>query len=382
MPSIPSQRHLFDLPPDVAYLNAAYMGPLSHAVAAAGRDGIDAKRRPWQLRPADFFATADRARATFARFLGAPAAADDIALVPAVSYGMATAAANVPLRAGQRVLVLGGEFPSTILTWRDRARTAGAELVLIPRPDDHDWTRAVLGAIDERTAVAALPNCHWIDGGRLDLVRIRHRLGEVGAALALDLTQSLGVLPFDLAAVDPDFLVVACYKWLLGPYSTGFLYVAPRRHDGRPVEHHWFGRRGSENFSALTDYPEGFQPGARRYDVGEPANFGLLPGTVAALEQLAGWGIENIAESAGAMGDAIVARGGALGLTAVPRELRARHYVSLKADRPLPEDLPDRLAKANVFVSVRGGNSLRITPHVYNESWEIDRLFETLERAW
>lgn len=382
MPPIPSQRHHFDLPPDIAYLNAAYMGPLSHAVAEAGRSGIDAKRRPWLLRPADFFALADRARAAGASLLGNPATADDVALVPAVSYGMATAAANVPLQPGQRVLVLAGEFPSTILTWRDRARAAGAELVMVAKPDDHDWTRAVIDAIDERTAAAALPNCHWIDGGRLDLARIRGPLRQVGAALALDLTQSLGVLPFDLAAVDPDFLVVACYKWLLAPYSTGFLYVAPRRQDGIPLEQHWFGRRGSENFSALIDYPEAYQPGARRFDVGEPANFGLLPGTIAALEQLGGWGVDRVAETTAALGDVIVERGAALGLTAVPTALRARHYVSLRAGRPLPDDLPERLARANVFISIRGGSSLRITPHVYNEPWEIDRLFETLERAW
>ncbi len=381
MAILPSQRPLFELPSDVAYLNAAYMGPLSREVAAAGRAGVDAKLRPWLLKPADFFVATDEARRAFARLLGAPATGEDIAIVPAASYGMAVAAANVPLRAGQRVLALDAEFPSTILTWRDRARSVGADFVLLPRPEDDDWTRVVLAAIDDRTAVAALPQCHWIDGALLDLARIRTRLDEVGGALALDLTQSLGALPLDLAAVNPDFLVAACYKWMLGPYSTGFLYVAPRRQEGRPLEQHWFGRIGSNNFSALTAYPEGFQPGARRFDVGEPANFALLPAAVAAIEQLLRWGVANVADTAAALADRVVAGAAVRGLRAVPTPLRARHYVGLKSDRPLPADLPERLARERVFLSVRGGNALRITPHVYNEPWEIDRLFEVLDRA-
>jgi selenocysteine lyase/cysteine desulfurase len=75
-------------------------------------------------------------------------------------------------------------------------------------------------------AIGALPHCHWIDGGLLDLVAIGARCREVGSALVVDATQSLGALPLDLAAVRPDYLVRPDYKWLLGPYSLGYLYVA------------------------------------------------------------------------------------------------------------------------------------------------------------
>ncbi len=381
MPILPSQRHLFDLPGHAAYLNCAYMGPLSNAVAAATHEGVDRKRHPWAVAPADFFTLADQARTTFARLLGAPATAEDVALVPAASYGMAVAAANLPVRPGQAILVLAEEFPSTILTWRERARAAGTELVTIPRPADHDWTEAILAAIDDRTAVAALPAVHWIDGAAIDLVRIGARLRQVGAALALDLTQSLGARPFPLAEVDPDFLVVAAYKWLLSPYSTGCLYVAPRRQNGRPLEHHWFGRAGAQDFSHL-GYPDDFQRGARRFDVGEPANFALLPGVIAAIEQILDWGVDRIAATAGAFTDAIATRALPLGLTAVPAPLRARHYLGLKASGGLPADLAASLTQRGVYISIRGGRTLRITPHVYNEWWEVERLFAVLEPAF
>lgn len=381
MPLLPSQRGLFDLPANVAYLNCAYMSPLARGVADACRQGLDRKRRPWLVAPADFFAGTETARATFARLLGVPATGSDVAIVPAASYGMAVAAANTPVQAGQRVLCLDAEFPSTILTWRERARAAGAHFALIPRPDDGDWTEAILAAIDDRTAVAALPHCHWIDGVRIDLVRVAAALRQRGAALALDLTQSLGAMPLDLAAVDPDYLVVAGYKWLLAPYSTGFLYVAPRHHGGTPLEQHWFGRIGSENFGGLIDYPDGYQPGARRFDVGEPSNFALLPGVVAAMEMIMGWGIASIADTAGALAADIVRRGRAAGLLAPPDHLRAPHYVGLRAPDGFPPDLADRFARSQVYVSIRGGSTLRVTPHVYNEPWEVDRLFDCLAAA-
>ncbi len=377
---LPSQRALFDLPDDVAYLNCAYMSPLPRTVLALGQESLARKARPWEIAPADFFRITDRARAAFARLAGGRATADDVALVPAASYGMAVAARNLPLARGQRVLVLEGEFPSTILTWRERAREAGAELVRLPRPGADDWTGAVLEAIDSRTALAALPALHWLDGAALDLVAIRRRLREVGAALALDLTQSLGVMPFDLALVDPDFLVAACYKWLLGPYSTGFLYVAPRWQGGRPLEHNWYARQGSENFGGLIDYPESFQSGARRFDVGEPSNFALLPAATAAIELILGWGVDRLYRSIGALADEIVARCGAFGLRAVPERLRARHYVGLRSATPLPDRLTERLGAQRVYVSVRGGQTLRITPHVYNTAHDLDRLGSALAR--
>ena len=92
---IPCQRDKFDIPHDVAYLNCASLSPLSYAVQAAGSRGIDAKLHPWSLTPADFFTGSDAVRGLFARLIGARA--DDIALVPSVSYGMAVAAKNLRL---------------------------------------------------------------------------------------------------------------------------------------------------------------------------------------------------------------------------------------------------------------------------------------------
>ncbi len=375
---IPSQRHLFDLPNDIAYLNCAYMAPLMHAVIEAGREGVAKKARPWQISPTDFFDESEQARALFAEIVGA--SPDDVALIPAVSYGVAVAARNVQIEQGQRIVVLAEQFPSHVYAWSELARARGAEVVAIDRPADGDFTDAVLAAMDERTRVAALPHCRWTDGALLDLERIGERCREVDAALVLDVTQSLGALPLDVARVQPDFLIGAAYKWLLGPYSIGFLYAAEQHHGGEPLEHGWIARAGSENFAGLVNYRDDFQPGARRYDVGERSNFVLVPMAVAALRQVLDWGVEAIAETLSARTSAIARRAADLGLASLPQTERAGHYLGLQFPNGVPRGLPEALAREQVYVSVRG-NSVRVTPHLYNTDADIERLFHALSRA-
>jgi selenocysteine lyase/cysteine desulfurase len=370
-PPIPCQRHLFDLPADVAYLNCAYMSPLLKRAAEVGAEAIARKCQPWRIRAEDFFSESERARALFAELLGA--SADDIALVPAASYGLAVAAANLPARAGQRILVLAEQFPSNVYTWRALAAWSGSEVVTIERAADGDWTRALLAGLDERVAITALPHCHWIDGGLLDLAAIGARCREVSSALVVDATQSLGALPLDLAAVRPDYLVCPSYKWLLGPYSLGYLYVAPAHQDGRPLEQNWIARAGSEDFARLIDYQDPYQPGARRFDVGERSNFALLPVSIVGLEQLLAWGTGRIAATLAAMTTTIAERAADLGLRAAPTNLRAGHYLGLRFPERAPDRLPERLAEEQVHLSVRG-DSLRVTPHLYNDDGDVERL--------
>jgi len=373
---IPCQRHLFDIPADVAYLNCAYVSPLMWSVRDAGVRGVERKMRPWTLFAEDFFTEADEARGLFARLIGATA--DDVAIVPAASYGTATAASNIGVSRGQRLVVVGEEQASNVYPWRELARARGGELVTVPRPADEDWTAALLGAIDERVAVVAAPNCHWTDGGLIDVVSIGRRCRAVGAALVLDVTQSCGALPIDVTQAQPDFLVSATYKWLLGPYSLGFLYVAPHRQTGRPIEHNAFQHSREPRFGGPVTYPDEYAVGARRFDMGERANFATMPMAIAAMKQILGWGVSAIAETLAVRTADIAARAAALGLFTVPRPLRAGHYIGIRHTDAVPVELTERLAKNKVMVSVRGGRTLRVTPHLWNTDADVDRLFEVL----
>ena len=217
---IPCQRHLFEIPDDVAYLNCAYMSPLSRSVTEAGIEAVRRKAAPWLVRPEHFFTESEEARRLFARLVNA--AADDIAIIPAVSYGLAVAAKNLRVGEGGVMLVLAEQFPSNVYTWRELAKETGAEVVTVDRPSDGDWTRAIMEKLDERVAIAALPHCHWTDGGIIDLEAIGERCRAVDSALVLDITQSIGALPFDVGAIQPDYVIAGGYKWMMVPTASDF----------------------------------------------------------------------------------------------------------------------------------------------------------------
>ena len=200
---------------------------------------------------------------------------------------------------------------------------------------------------------------------------------EFGAAVVLDLAQSVGAIPFSISDVDPDFVIAPSYKWLLGPYSLGFLYVAPRWQGGEPLEHNWIDRANSEDFAGLVKYRDEFQPGARKFDVGERSNFALMPMAVAALKQLLEWGVQNISETLAQFTGEIGERAKSLDLNVLALEERSPHLMGVRFPDGVHDSLLAKLAERNVFVSARG-DSVRVSPHLYNNSYDIDRLFDTL----
>jgi len=373
-----SQRDLFEIPEDIVYLNCAYMSPQLRPAREIGERAVSRKSRPWEITPGDFFQEAEEVRALFARLVGGDA--DGVAIVPSVSYGISVAAANVPVGEGQKILILDDQFPSNVYAWRGLAERSGARLVTVPRPEDFDWTRALLEEINADTAVVAVPNCHWTDGSLVDLARVGESAREAGAALVVDAIQSLGAHPFDVSEVRPDFLVASSYKWLLGPYGVGFMHVGEKYREGEPIEHNWINRRGSQDFSRLVAYQDAFQPGARRYDVGERSNFALLPMAAEALRQLIDWEVGNVSETIGTLTDLIEEKAEGLGIMTTPKKRRVRHMIGLMLGHDAPDDLARRLTTHNVFVSVRG-ESVRVSPHLYNTERDVDLLFEILERV-
>jgi kynureninase len=227
---IEEQRAAFNVPRQVAYFNTAAISPQLGAVRRAGDFALDRRARPWEISDEDWFTDVERLRSLFAQIIGA--SAEGVAIVPATSYGLAVAARNLRLHTGRRVLVLAEEYPSGIYTWRAAARRSGAEILTVSREAGQTWTDAVLAALDESVAIVSLPNVHWTDGALVDLDTIAARCRELGARLAIDGSQSVGAMPIDVSELRPDFLVTAGYKWLLGPFSVGFMYVAEEHRQG------------------------------------------------------------------------------------------------------------------------------------------------------
>ncbi|MBX7528424.1 aminotransferase class V-fold PLP-dependent enzyme [Qipengyuania vesicularis] len=373
--AIDCQRHRFAIPDEVHYLNCAYMSPLATSVSDAMVAGAMLKAQPWTYKPADFFSVVEEFREKAARLAGV--SSDTIAVVSSASYGLAVAAANLPMERGQTVVTLGDQFPSNVYVWQEKAARCGGRVIAVERPSQSCWTDAVLEAIGPETAVVAVPHNHWADGRMVDLVAVGKNARANGAALVLDLTQSLGAMPLDFATVRPDFAVAACYKWLMGPYGIGMLYVDPAHHGGVPIEHNWINRAGSEDFARLVDYRSDFQPGGRRFDMGEKSNAPLLMGAGAGLDFLMEFGVEAIAEELGARTGHLAAQAHELGLTSAPIGTRAPHFLALGFPDGVPAGLTETLAERQVHVSLRG-TSLRVTPHLYNTPADSEALIATL----
>ena len=379
------QRAEFDLPEGLHYLNCAYMGPISRKVQEAGVAGVRLKANPSRIVAADFFAGANRVRALFARIINA-ADPQRIAIIPAASYGIATAARNLRVEAGQNIVISAEQFPSNTYAWRQLARHHQLELRTIAPPSSPErrgaeWNARVLDAIDSATAVVALPHVHWTDGTRFDLLSIGERAREVGAAFIIDGTQSIGALPFDVAEIRPDAVICAAYKWLLGPYSMGAAWFGARFDDGEPLEYSWIARKGSEDFRRLVNYGDDYQPGALRYDVGEYSNFALMPMFETALEQVLAWTPGAIQQYCAQLTRAPLQEAAELGFRIEEEGWRGAHVFGLRA--PVGLDLAvlnQELQRRNVFASLRG-SALRVSPNVYNDEGDLAALVGGLRAA-
>ncbi len=378
------QRPAFQLPRDYHYLNCAYMGPLPTVAEEAGFEAIRQKRMPTSIIPPDSFWETDGLRRRFADLVGS-SEPERVAIHPAVSYGVATAARNLSAGPGQNIVLTHEQFPGNVYSWRRMAAESGAEIRSVapaPGPDrGRSWNERLLEAIDSHTAIVAVPNVHWTDGTLFNLVEIGRRCRDVGAALVVDATQSLGALPLDVAAVQPDALICATYKWLLGPYSMAFTWFGPRFDDGEPLEETWIARERSNQFQHLVDYQDEYLPGAVRYDMGERSSFFLAPVAAASLDLLLEWEPERIQDYCRRLTAGFLEQVREIGYSVEAMEWRSSHLFGLRMPQGVDlVALKESLAHRNVYASLRG-SALRLAPNVYNDDEDIGVLLEVLKEA-
>ena len=376
------QRKRFNLPKDATYLNGAYMSPLLKSVKKAGIKALKLKNNPAQIQALDFFDPVDATRKAVAQLINAKKW-QRIALVPSVSYGIANAAYNIDYKKNDEILLVGEQFPSNYYVWRTVGAHTGCKLRVIEAPDTNlsrgkKWNQQILNNINSKTKVIALPMVHWADGTIFDLVKIRKAATENNAVLIIDGTQSVGALPFDVKMIKPDALVCGAYKWLMGPYSTGFAYYGKYFSKGAPMEESWMIRKDSQNFSALVNYQDDYRQGAIRYDVGQTANFNLLPMMHRGIKQLLKWNPKNIQEYARSITADVIEDLQEAGFWIEDEAYRASHLFGIRP--PLGtniEKLKKQLNKKKISVSFRS-DSIRISPGVYNRKKDVIRLKKVL----
>ena len=354
------------------------MAPVSKQVANVAQQAVDRLQIPSRLHQSEFFEHSDNVRDLFSQLIGVNEP-NRIAIVPSVSYAMSTLARNTRLQPIQNVVVVHDQFPSNVYSWKRLCQGVGAEFRVVHPPTTLQnrglgWNDKLLEAIDENTAVVTIPELHWIDGTRFDLKQVGVRARAVGSRFIIDGTQSVGALPFNISESQPDAVVCAAYKWLMGPYSIGVAYFGPAYDGGTPIEETWITRVGSEKFSQLVQYNETYRPGAIRYDMGERSNFILLPMLEAGISQVNTWGPKAIQEYCRTIGSEYIEQLQNLGCIIEAETHRATHLFGVRLPAGFDIDsMSTSLARQNISVSIRA-NVIRVSPHVYNNADDFAAL--------
>jgi selenocysteine lyase/cysteine desulfurase len=363
----------FELDPSVTYLNCASMSPLLKSARRAGMEALEARATPWTMTKKEWFDDSEILRELVARVF--QTSSGNIAFAPAASYGMATVCKNVTPKRGQSIVILDKQFPSNVYAWEHLSQKHDLNLIRVRRGNDKSMTDSVVSAIQSHTALVAIPNCHWMDGTYVDLERVSAKVKSVGALLVLDLSQSLGALPINIDKVDPDFAVAAGYKWMLGPYGLGYMYIAPRwQQEWEPLENTWLVRHNSEDFSKLTDYTPQFKTGARKFDFGEYLMLSLRPLSIAGVKQILEWGVDKVQAHAKSLTDIIKHYNRAQGFEV---NESVGHIVAIPFGKRDPGRIKEVLANKNISVSYRDA-FMRISPHLYNTREEVELLISTI----
>lgn len=378
------QKQLFSLPEDEIYLNCARKAPQSKRIEEIALAAIRKQANPNAITGKDFFGPVTELKREFSKLIHCTEP-DRIAIIPSVSYGLATVAKNLELRAGDKILVVSEQFPSNIYPWMTEIKAAGATMEIIEPPTTHNrganWNEAILESIDDQTRMIALGQVHWADGTLFDLAAIRKKTLQHNALMVIDGTQSVGALPFSVSELQPDALIVAGYKWLLGPYSLGCAYYGPVFDGGRPIEENWINRKDSDDFSQLIHYQAEYRPMAGRYSVGEQSNFILVPLLLEALKQLNEWGVSNIQNYCEQITTSAIKNWMEMGLDIEGAKHRGAHLFGVRLSEKFElKELQKQLKTNKISVSIRG-NAIRVAPNVYNYEEELQALGQCFEKA-
>lgn len=377
------QKHLFSLPEDAYYLNAAYMGPLPKKTEAVGIAGLSRKCNPAAIKPTDFFEDALIVKELFANLIQADK--QQIAITPSASYGLATVINNINPARGCHVVLIEDEFPSIYYTAQEWCKKNGKQIKIAQRPANNNnqaahWNEHLLNSIGHETIAVMLSPVHWMDGALFSMTAIGQRCKETNTLFIIDGTQLIGAYPLYVHEVQAHAIVCAAYKWLLGPYSTGFTWLSEELLHGKPIEQSWMIRSNAADFSSITRYTEQYVSGAGRFDMGEFSNFISMPMLKASLQQLLSWTPEAIQSYCNVLSSPFLEWIAQTGLQVHEPDYRVAHLFGIRGfDQSQAVALSEKLQQEKVYVSVRG-TSLRIAPYVYNDAADFEKL-QTIIKA-
>jgi cysteine desulfurase/selenocysteine lyase len=369
-------KEFFDFSPTI-FLNCAYHGPFPRSTVERIHQAIELKCNPVRLGPHLFFETTETVRQRLAGLVGARPS--EIALTNSATQGIGIVANGLGLKAGDEVVISSGNFPSNLFNWL-HLRRRGVRVTTLKPVEGELRVETVAAALTPRTRVVALDWVSYTTGIRIDLAAMGALAHQHGSLFVVDGTQGLGALELDVKALPVDVLVVAAYKWLLGPYSTGFVYLTPEVQDRLDLQVvNWLTVERSEDFDSLPTDQFNLPKTAKIFDVPATANFLNLYGLDASLEFIQRIGVRTVTEHCAELLDrlarGVVSRGFRLLPAATVPENRSTILCFQANSLEATTNVYEKLKANHVAVSLRHG-MIRVSPHLYNCESDIDRLLE------
>lgn len=364
-------------PLERAWLNTAHQGPLPHVAAEVGRRAIEEKLDPRRISEGAFFEVPAMLRSTLARLVAADPA--EIVLGNSTSYGLNLLAHGLPLVAGDEVLLVEGDFPASIYPWLPLQRS-GIRLRMLPAPSGALEPEDLEAALTDRTRVVCTSWVFSFTGRTADvpaLVEVCRQHDEI--TFVLNGSQAVGARPTDVYELGVDALVSCGFKWLCGPYATGFAWLRPELMRRLEYEQGYWLAQVEEIAHPPDHYGLRQDLGAAAYDVFCTANFSVFPAWQRAVSLLLDHGVDEIERHDQSLIDHLIAelpRGWKLRSPASGAERST--LVFLEPDRPdTVEEALHRLDIAGIDGGERAGK-IRLSPHVHNTSGDIERTLAAL----
>jgi selenocysteine lyase/cysteine desulfurase len=365
--------------PGVTFLNFAGHAAMPRAAVEAAKASAEAKAAPVRADFGQFFDPSERARALIAGLIGA--APTDIALNTGASSGMSTVAHALHWRPGDQILIGRDDFPAHHATFEPLARREGVELCFVG--GDASVAADVLAAITPATRLVSLSHVNFQTGALLDAEQVGRECRRRDIPFLLDVSQSCGAMPFDIAELGADFAVGIGYKYLLGPWGVGFIYIAPHRLARLPPMPSSWLNQGVSDFSRLNLANPKLVEDARALDAAQmagPYNINLCAFAVA-LEVVHALGPERVQAHTRALID--VLKDGLSGPLRFESPTSAANRGPTGAfsaeTHAATVSLTHALYAERIIVSLRGSR-IRVAPHLMNTEADIKRLLDVTRR--
>lgn len=376
MTSLESYRGEFPVVDRKAYLISASLGPVSGRAKTELAEYVKAWAEMGAPEPVwmdRIFPKMRQVKELFGGLVGARA--DDLAITTNVSLALSSIASCLDF-SGERNRIVGTEldFPTDHHVWRAQERL-GAEVVVLKSSDGLTVpVESFAEAIDERTALVCINRVLYRTSALLDAAEICRLAGEAGAWSVVDDFHGAGIVPIDLGDVGCDFYTTGVLKWLCGGPGLAFLYVRPELLPQlEPAVTGWWGQ--AEPFSFSLDLDP--HPTARRMETGtHPAPVAFI--AHGGLEIIAEVGPERVRERQRELTEYLIGEADARDLPVrTPRDPAARGGVVNVGVGTEAEKVAEALYERDVCVDSRG-DGIRVSPHFFNTTADIDMLFEAL----